>query len=152
MRSQEDFLEHFPFYEPLVSLEPSIKERLYLVPTTHGEIYDPDFAPLPSRVDELPNIESWTRSYIISLIEILARKRPLAQIARSTHRFTYNGISKKVGTFRELPRIRRIHRSEPIEGVIELTAILQFKKRTRALVARFEGVDRKWICTEMELL
>ena len=31
--------------------------KLYLVPTSHGESYDPDFAPNPSPLSELPNLE-----------------------------------------------------------------------------------------------
>ena len=38
--------------------------KLYLVPTSHGETYDPDFAPNPSPLTELPNIERWTLTYV----------------------------------------------------------------------------------------
>ena len=50
------------------------------------------------------------------------------------------------------PKIRKFHRHEPIEGVIEITVTLVFKERVRVLAARFEGVDRKWLCTEFEIL
>lgn len=126
--------------------------KLYLVPTTHGESYDPDFAPNPSPLSELPNLERWTLTYVVTVIEIMAGRRPVQQVARSTHRFTYNTLLKLVGTINEVPKIRRIHRNQPIEGVVELTAILVFKNRVRALTARLEGVDRKWLCTELELL
>jgi hypothetical protein len=74
------------------------------------------------------------------------------QISRNTHRFIYNNLVKRAGSLSELPKIRKIHRNQPIEGVIELTATLAFKARVRALVARFEGVDGKWLCTEFELI
>ena len=51
-----------------------------------------------------------------------------------------------------VPKIQRLHRSCPIKGVIELVVTLQFKNRVRALVARFEGVDGRWLCTEFKLL
>lgn len=126
--------------------------KLYLVPTTHGESYDPDFAPNPSPLADLPNLERWTLTYVVSAIEIMAGRRPVQQLARSTHRFTYNSLLRSIGSVSELPKIKRIHRNQPIEGVVELTAILSFKDRVRSLVARFEGVDRKWLCTELELL
>jgi len=82
----------------------------------------------------------------------MAGRRPVQQLARSTHRFTYNSLLRNIGSVSDLPKIKRIHRNQPIEGVVELTAILSFKDRVRALIARFEGVDKKWLCTELELL
>lgn len=126
--------------------------RLFLVPTTHGEVFDSQFAPEPSSLSELPEIERWTQFYLISVLEILVGRRPLHQIARNTHRFIYNSIAHQIGMIKELPKIRSIHRHQPIEGVIEMTTVLIFKERVRALVTRFEGVDRRWLCTELELL
>jgi Family of unknown function (DUF6459) len=130
----------------------SDSKKLYLVPTSHGESYDPDFAPNPSPLSELPNLERWTLTYVVSALEILAGRRSPQQLARSTHRFTYNSLLHKIGELREVPKIRKIHRNQPIEGVIEVNVTLVFKERVRALVARFEGVDRKWLCTELEIL
>ena len=126
--------------------------KLYLVPTSHGEVFDPDFAPNPSPLHELPNLERWTLLYLICVIEILAGRRPIQQIARSTHRFIYNEIAGKAGSLREVPRINKIHRHQPIEGVVEVTMTLVIQNRVRALAARFEGVDKRWICTEFSLL
>ena len=126
--------------------------KLYLVPTSHGESYDPDFAPNPSPLSELPNLERWTLIYIVSALEIIAGRRSPQQLARSTHRFTFNTLLHKVGTFKEVPKIKKFHRHQPIEGVIEIAVTLAFKERVRVLVARFEGVDRKWLCTEFEVL
>ena len=50
------------------------------------------------------------------------------------------------------PRIRKIYIAQPIEGVLEVTATLRFGERVRSLILRFEGVDRRWLCTEFELL
>lgn len=133
-------------------IEKEHSTKLYLIPTTHGESYDPDFAPNPSPLADLPNLERWTLTYVVTVIEIMAARRSAAQLARSTHRFTYNSLLKKVGAINEVPKIRRIHRNQPIEGVVEVTAILVFKNRVRSLIARFEGVDRKWLCTELELI
>ena len=126
--------------------------KLYLVPTSHGESYDADFAPNPSPLSELPNLERWTLTYVVSALEILAGRRSPQQLARATHRFTFNSLLHRVGSIKEVPKIRKIHRNQPIEGVIEVNVTLVFKERVRALVARFEGVDRKWLCTEIELL
>ncbi|NDB31814.1 MAG: hypothetical protein EB043_05235, partial [Actinobacteria bacterium] len=137
---QESFQEYFQFFSPAIEETKPATRKLYLIPTTHGENFDPDFAPNPSPLSELPNIERWTLTYTICAIEILAGRRPIAQLARSTHRYTYNEISSKIGSIREVPKIRKIHRHQPIDGVIEVTVTLAFTKRVRALVARFEGV------------
>ena len=142
----------FDFYDGPFQTEVTNTSKLYLVPTTHGENFDPDFSPVPTSIAELPDGDRWTQAYIISAIEILAGHRPVAQISRNTHRFIYNNLVKRAGSFSELPKIRKIHRNQPIEGVIELTATLAFKARVRALVARFEGVDGKWLCTDFELI
>jgi hypothetical protein len=90
------------------------------------------------------------------VIEILAGRRPIKQIARSTHRFIFNNISKEIGSInmsrKNAPRLRKIYRSEPIEGVIEVSATISIDTRVRAIAARFEGVDHRWICTEFDLI
>ncbi|NCU82510.1 MAG: hypothetical protein EBV67_02100 [Actinobacteria bacterium] len=122
--------------------------KLYLIPTSHGENYEADFAPTPSNLSELPNVTRWTLTYLITALEILAARRPASQVARTTHRYTYNSLIAQVGSLKEVPKIKSIRRSQPIPGVVELSATLIFKERIRALVARFEGVDHKWLCTE----
>lgn len=142
----------FDFFDGPFQSEATRPSKLYLIPTTHGESFDPDFSPMPTSIDELPDGERWSQAYVISAVEILAGRRPVIQISRSTHRFIYNNLVKRAGSLSELPKIMKIHRNQPIEGVIELTATLAFKDRVRALIARFEGVDRRWLCTEFELL
>lgn len=148
----EPIQDYFQFFTTQISEDKGATRKLYLIPTTHGESFDPDFAPNPSPLSELPNLERWTLTYIICVIEILAGRRSIAQLARSTHRFTYNEISSKIGSIREVPKIRKIYRHQPIDGVVEVTVTLAFTKRVRALVARFEGVDRRWLCTEIALI
>ena len=149
---QEEISIGFEFFDGPFQTSITGPSKLYLIPTTHGENFDPDFSPIPTSLDELPNGDRWTQAYIISAIEILAGRRPAIQLSRSTHRFIYNSLVRRAGSLRELPKIKRIHRNKPIEGVVEVTATLAFQNRVRALVARFEGVDRKWLCTEFELI
>lgn len=151
-RDNEVIEETFAFYSPLDEFVEARPEKLYLVPTTHGESYDPDFSPQPSSLTDLPEPERWTRAFVVRAIEILGKRRPLLQIARNTHRHTYNEIASCIGIFKEIPRIKRIQQSYPIDGVIEVVAILSFPKRYRALALRFEGVDGRWLCTEFDLL
>jgi len=106
------------FYDGPFQTEVTSTSKLYLVPTTHGENFDPDFSPLPTSISKLPDGERWTQAYIISAIEILAGHRPVIQISRNTHRFIYNNLVKRAGSFSELPKIRKIHRNQPIEVLL----------------------------------
>ena len=142
----------FDFYDGPLQTGVTSSSKLYLVPTTHGENFDPEFSPVPTSIVDLPDGDKWTQAYLIRTIEILAGHRPVTQISRSTHRYIYNNLVKRAGSFNELPKIRKIHRNQPIQGVIEVATTLAFKTRVRALVARFEGVDGKWLCTEFELI
>jgi hypothetical protein len=144
--------EFFDFYQDEVITPVIHKRRLVLVPTTHGESFDTGFAPKPTSPELLPEPTKFTLAYLVSVIEVILGKRQLRQIARNTHRFVYDSIASKIGKFPELPKIQRIYRSYPIEGVIEVVATLKFKARIRALVMRFEGVDGRWLCTELDLL
>jgi len=56
------------------------------------------------------------------------------------------------GGWKKLPKIRKMYLSQPLEGIAEVTVTLRFDQRVRALVLRFEGVEKRWICTKMELL
>ena len=75
------------------------------------------------------------------------------QIARSCHRNVHSKLMNYGKSFsNDLPKIRKIYLTQPIEGVIEGTVTLRIADRVRSLILRFEGVDRRWICTELFLL
>ena len=147
-------LELQPFEFPPI---PVISHKLYLVPTTDPAIadgsVDPIFGPQPSSLAELPDVNSWSKSFVIGLIEIWAGKRPAMQIARSCHRNVHNKLQNYGRSLAaDRPKIRKIYLTQPIEGVIEGTVTLRIKDRVRSLILRFEGVDKRWICTELFLL
>lgn len=136
---------------------PTLSRKLYLVPTTDPAIadtsIDPIFGPQPSSLTELPDVTAWSKSFVIGLIEIWAGKRPAMQIARSCHRSVHTRLQNYGKSLaNDLPKIRKIYIAQPIEGVIESTVTLRIKDRVRSLILRFEGVDKRWICTELFLL
>jgi len=73
-------------------------------------------------------------------------------LARWTHRNIFDGVVKASGAKRALPKIRNIYISQPIDGVGEVTVTLRYDERVRSLVMRFEGVDKRWLCTELSLI
>lgn len=149
-RWQEPML---PLYQERIRIsEPGIKRRLFLIPSDFGEEFDPNFSPTPTPQEELPEISSWVRQFTVRLLEILSARRSPHQLARWTHRATFNTLLTKTKSFTLPPKIIRVHLRQPLESLAEVTVILQYQSRTRALVMRFEGVDRRWLCTVVELL
>ena len=142
---------HLP--EPRVPQIPS--RKLYLVPTPQhleGEQADVDYLPKPSPLSELPPLQETVNRYVLGVVEIWGGRRQPMQLARLSHRIVYAKILTLAGNQREIPKIRRVYIQEPIEGVAETTVTLRFKDRVRSLVLRFEGVDKRWLCTEFALL
>jgi hypothetical protein len=49
-------------------------------------------------------------------------------------------------------RILSTHVSEPADGVVEATLIVQTPGRARAVAVRLEGLDRRWRATSLAIL
>jgi Family of unknown function (DUF6459) len=129
-------------------------KKLYLVPTPDnyfGEELDSEYLPKPSPLSELPETLSWVKRYAIGVIEIWGGKRPAIQLARWSHRKVFRELTSPA-ELQSKARIRKIYLNQPIEGVIEATVTLAIADRVRSLSLRFEGVDKRWLCTELALL
>jgi hypothetical protein len=143
----------------LVSPQASVAQerpaKLFLVPTPQnldGEEPDPDYLPKPSPLSELPPLDETVKRFVVGVVEIWGGRRQPMQLARLSHRLVFAKIQELAGDKREIPKIRKIYINQPIEGVAETTVTLRFNERVRSLVLRFEGVDRRWLCTEFVLL
>lgn len=129
--------------------------KLFLVPTPQhleGEEVDCEYLPKPSPLSELPPLKETISRYVLGIVEIWGGRRQPMQLARSSHRLVFSKILTMAGNQREIPKIRRIYINEPIEGVAETTVTIRINDRVRSLVLRFEGVDKRWLCTELHLL
>jgi hypothetical protein len=132
--------------------------RLYLVPTPHfyGEDDENVDQPQPSPLSQLPQVEEWMNKFTLSVIEIFAGKRSIAQLNRWCHHraFFQLGSINKMITSKKLPplKIRKIYINQPIEGVIEATVTLRVVDRVRSMSIRCEGLDGRWICTDIALI
>jgi hypothetical protein len=131
---------------------PEQRAKLYLVPSSFGEEYEPGFEPMPTSAVDLPELHTWTMKFAVSVIEIWAGRRQPAQLISKCHRQIYMKLLKQVGSQKEIGRIRSIHQCEPLDGICESTVTVRFGDRLRAMVIRFEGVDQRWLCTELRLL
>ncbi len=128
------------------------KPLLYSIPTNFGEDFDPEFAPRPTSAKELPDLQTWTLRFGVSVLEIWAAKRQPAQLARWCHHTVYSELVKKVGSQKVVGRIRKLYQCEPLDGISESTLTIRFDDRVRSLAIRFEGIDGRWLCTSLTLL
>ena len=131
---------------------PEQRAKLYLIPTTFGEEFEPGFEPVPTSATELPELHAWTMKFAVSVVEIWAGRRQPAQLISKCHRQIYMKLLKQVGSQKEIGRIRSIHQCQPLDGICESTITVRFGDRLRAMVIRFEGVDQRWLCTELRLI
>jgi len=131
-------------------------KKVYLSPTfdpDFGEEWShPKFSVTASSLSELPDIYAWSKSFIIVLFEILRSRRGVSQIYRNCQKLVARRIIYYQSKFDGNLKVRRIYISQPIEGVSEITVTLKNDERVRSLILRFEGVDRRWICTELFII
>lgn len=139
-------------FRPIVEEHEKQKARLYLIPSTFDDEYDPDFSPQPTSASDLPELHEWTMRFVVSVLEIWAGRRSPSQLTRMCHRKIFTELHARAGTFKEVGKLRTIHQSEPLDGICESVVTVRFGERLRALSVRFEGVDNRWLCTALDLL
>jgi hypothetical protein len=107
---------------------------------------------------------AWPRQFAQVMVEILAGVRPQRQLAtwttdRVRARIRHLG---PVLAADQRPRIQRVVTSRPAASVVEMTVVVSFGPRSRALAMRLEYVaarqgapglparPARWLCTELE--
>ena len=108
---------------------------------------------------------AWSRQFAQVIAEILAGARSPRQLAPWTTERVRDRISLLTQTLTpgQRPRIRRIVTSRPAARVVEMTVVLSFGPRSRALALRLEQLPgrlpapglparpARWLCTEIEV-
>jgi hypothetical protein len=118
-----------------------------------------------SHVSAAPSLAAaWPGQFGQVLVEILAGFRPARQLAPWTTervRAQIDLLSCAVAAERR-PRIRRVLTSRPTADVVEMSMVVSFGPRSRALAIRFERIPARppvpgrparparWLCTEVE--
>ena len=110
-------------------------------------------------------VVAWSRQFAQVIAEILAGARSPRQLAPLTTERVRDRISLLTQTLTpgQRPRIRRIMTSRPAARVVEMTVVLSFGPRSRALALRLEQLPgrqpapglparpARWLCTEIEV-
>jgi hypothetical protein len=132
----------------------------------HGQPGSPDLASLGSWSGALPvqdrtgRVDGWPSRFAQVLAETLAGTRPVRQLTPWTTEHTRRRIVElgPLLASGQRPRVHRVLTSAPRREVLELTAVIGFGPRVRAVAVRLElakapphrpGPDR-WRCTHIE--
>jgi hypothetical protein len=110
--------------------------------------------------DELPDPRAWAARLAQAVLEVAAGARPSSQLWRWTTQAVLDDVRQRSRPVTVLDSQRRraqvpalvrsVHVCEPADGVVEATAIVAGRLRTRALALRLEGLNGRWLCTALE--
>ena len=149
----EDWLHPvLEMFRPVTVPEPLKKPRLYLIASTFGEDFDPEFSPEPTSASDLPDIQTLVDRFIHVVVEVWAGRRSASQIQSACHYSVFAQLQRKSGEIKTVGRVRKIHISQPLDGIIEATITVRYEERLRVVAIRFEGLDNRWLCTTLEML
>lgn len=112
---------------------------------------------------DLPDVEHWAACFVQAIVEVIGGDRPVAQLTRWTSAMVYCDISRRVsilGTTSTAasrgrvsrPQVRSVHLCQPCDGVAEVAAHIRHGQRSRAVAARLEVVQGRWLCTALQLV
>jgi Family of unknown function (DUF6459) len=106
---------------------------------------------------DLPDPTMWGRRLLIAIIESMAGRRSLRQLAPHLSAAVHHGLAtdaERAARHRHWVHsasVRRVRVCEPADGVAELAAVIRSGTRYRAIAARLEGLDGRWRCTRLEI-
>lgn len=108
--------------------------------------------------------DQWVRRFAQAVVEIVGGDRPASQLLRWTDKSVYVDLHRRAflvaragghvpGQARVQPvspRVRSVHTCFLEADVVEASAHVQYGGRSRALAARFELRDGRWLCTALQ--
>ncbi|HVV30684.1 MAG TPA: Rv3235 family protein [Mycobacteriales bacterium] len=102
---------------------------------------------------ELPDPRPRAAAAVRVLLEVLSGDRPARQVAAWVNLSVLARLEAPVRNLtRRMPRrmlLRSLRVSEPTESVVEVTAVVAAAGRARAVALRLEGLDGRWIVTDL---
>jgi hypothetical protein len=105
----------------------------------------------------LPDPRRWATMLAQAVVEILARRRPVAQVLRWLEPAVYERVRRSVEAGRDgrggAPvRVRRVRVGTTPDGNVEAVAVVDDGVRCRALALRLEPLDGRWLCTSLDVV
>ena len=123
---------------------------------------DPAVRPQLTTRANLPDPHRFAGRLAQAILEVVSGARPAAQLARWTSKPVYDDISRRLSRLASSGApglrgvvagcVRSVHVTEPLDGIAEVCAIVQREGRALAVALRLEGLDGRWMCTELTFI
>jgi hypothetical protein len=109
-------------------------------------------------------VEEWAQRFVQAAVEIVGGDRPVSQLLRWTSRDVYADLHRRAHLVARAgghqpglrrvqpvrPRVVSVHTCFVRPDAVEASAHVTYGARSRALAARFERRDQRWICVALE--
>lgn len=113
---------------------------------------------------QLAVVEEWTRRFVQAAVEIVGGDRPMSQLLRWTLPDVYEDLRRRTmlvaragghqpGLARVQPvrpRVLSVHTCFIRPDAVEASAHVKYGERSRALAARFERIEQRWLCAALD--
>ncbi len=107
-------------------------------------------------------VELWAARFAQATVEVLGGDRPLSQLLRWTSSRVYADLDRRVRIlgqrtppaqrFRPVrPQVHSVHVCRPSALAAEVSVHVRHGSRSRALAARLERRDGRWLCVALQL-
>ncbi|MDX6296174.1 MAG: hypothetical protein QOI51_31 [Nocardioidaceae bacterium] len=104
-----------------------------------------------------PTAEAWAVTFIQAVVEVIASDRPLTQLIRWTSRLVYADIAGRrrvvarhrttAGVRASRQQVATVRVCQPTSRSAEVAARITFSGRSRAIAARLDYENDRWLCT-----
>jgi hypothetical protein len=110
----------------------------------------------------LPDPRDWAARFCQAIVEVIGGDRPAAQLVRWTSCDVYRDLNRRVRILgltsnaatrgqAARPQVRSVRVCQPALNVAEVAVHLQHGCRSRALAARLEIIEHRWLCTALHI-
>ena len=109
----------------------------------------------------VPDVHEWAARFVQAIVEVISGDRPLTQLVRWTSEAVYIAMAHRVKVLAattsasrgRLSRahVQSVHICQPCDEVAEVAVHLRHGARSRAVAARLELVQGRWLCTALQM-
>lgn len=107
-------------------------------------------------VPGLPDVRAWSVALAVAVLEVLAGRRPSAQLSRWLDEPALAALAgrlprRRAGSTTPVPTLRSVRVQHPGPRVAEVTVHGRLGERPMPVALRLEASSGRWLCTALEL-
>ena len=124
----------------------------------------PAAAVVPIDIRVRRSVEEWTRRFAQAAVEIVGGDRPASQLLRWTSSQVYGDLRRRAHLValagdhqpglqrvqQVRPKVHSVHTCFLSNEIVECGIHVRYGQRGRAIAARFELRDQRWLCTALD--